>query len=116
MTDSILIAIVLGLAIGLPMAALARAIWKNHSLAQRAERMRRYEAFNALLARIENKNFGPTQKIAAVRQLREFPEYRDLIVVMCNNISVQGVGPGVEIFENELKKTEAHLLKVAADD
>ncbi|MEE4349897.1 MAG: hypothetical protein V2J26_06685 [Pacificimonas sp.] len=111
MTADLIIPLILALAIGVPMAIVARVIWKNHVLARNAEQMRRYEAFNALLTRIEHKNFGPVQKIAAVRQLREFPEYRDLIVVMCNNITVNGSGPGVEIFENELKKTEEALLK-----
>jgi hypothetical protein len=78
---------------------------------EEVRQLRRYEAFTAVLARVEAKNVGPAQKIAAVRQLREFPEYRHITVAMCNSIEVNGRGPGVDIFQNELKQTEAHLLK-----
>ena len=110
MTDSLISALILAAAIGVPLLAIARLMWRNQAMACRAEQHRRYEAFNMLVARIESKNVGPASKIGAVRQLREFPEYRDLIVVMCNSIEVQGSGPGAEIFQNELKLTEEHLL------
>lgn len=111
MNESLLPALILAGAIAVPLLLIAQVLRRNYRMASRAEAHRRYEAFNVLMARIESKNVGPAQKIGAVRRLREFPEYRDLIVVMCNSIEVHGTGPGAEIFQNELRLTEEHLLK-----
>ena len=110
-TELLLLAVAVLVAVGIPLSIMARTARRNAILMQRADQHRRYEAFNAVLARIEAKGVGPAQKIAAVRQLREFPEYRHITVVMCNSINVNGTGPGAEIFQNELKLTEEHLLK-----
>ncbi|MEO0499114.1 MAG: hypothetical protein AAF205_00965 [Pseudomonadota bacterium] len=111
MNATIVSALILGSAIGVPLAILAVLMIRNRRSALTAEQLRRYEAFSAILARVEAKEIGAAQKIVAVRQLRNFPEYADLIVLMCNSIDVNGTGPGVEVFQNELRLTEQHLLK-----
>ncbi|MBV7256398.1 hypothetical protein KCG44_06315 [Pacificimonas sp. WHA3] len=109
--EAALIAAAILIAVGAPLAIIAGVGRRNHELAAKTEQLRRYEAYTAVVARIEAQNVGPAQKMIAVRQLREFPEYRDLTVVMCNSIQVNGTGPAAEIFQNELKVTEQYLLK-----
>ncbi|MGB3722255.1 MAG: hypothetical protein WA979_05480 [Pacificimonas sp.] len=113
MSNAFIPAILLGALIGLPILLLALTLIKNRASALSAEKLRRFEAFTAVLRRIEAKDIGPVEKIVAVRQLREFPEYSDLTVILCNSIDVNGTGQGAEIFQNELNVTEQELLRAS---
>ncbi len=48
-------------------------------------------------------------KVAAVHELRKYPEYRDLIVRLCNDAAPQVVGGNAHMLRKEFELTAAHF-------
>ncbi|WP_298336879.1 hypothetical protein [uncultured Erythrobacter sp.] len=68
-------------------------------------------AFDELLHQ-PNKNGkfnGPTM-VAYIRELREYPQYRDATLLFLEEISITGSNEFDEVCKTELKSIETHLL------
>lgn len=75
-----------------------------------------FPAYTALIDRIldefdKDKGRGPIM-VAAVRELRSFPEYRDTTVLLLNEVTVTGSSQYDRLMEVEIRETEAFLLEV----
>jgi hypothetical protein len=53
--------------------------------------------------------------VATVRELREYPEYRDLSVLFLEEITVKGTGKFDELAKTEIRQVEEYLLAIKED-
>jgi hypothetical protein len=51
-------------------------------------------------------------KVAALYELRQFPEYAEVILCMTENPDIRGYGPAKELLEQEFKLTNEALRKI----
>jgi hypothetical protein len=50
-----------------------------------------------------------TSKVAAVYELRKYPEYRDVIIRICDKSQAQVVGASAQMLIDELKLTAEYM-------
>ena len=75
----------------------------------------RYRAYMAVLDRLVHEvnkeaSNGPAV-VASMRELREFPEYRDISVLLLNATNITGKTPYDRMLQVEVQQTEAYLLE-----
>ena len=79
----------------------------------------RYRAYMAVLDRLVHEvnkeaSNGPAV-VASMRELRTFPEYRDISVLLLNATNITGKTPYDRMLQVEVQQTEAFLLESASD-
>lgn len=82
----------------------------------------RYFAYTSLLSRIHGmlmKEKGKVQHgpifAATIRELREYPEYRDISLLFLEEITITGSKKFDGVLKNELNAVEAELLEARSD-
>ncbi|KPP88112.1 hypothetical protein SAMN04515621_2900 [Erythrobacter sp. HL-111] len=84
-----------------------------------SERVLRYNAIMDYLHRACRKGPAEGQSgasfIAAVRELRNYPEHRDLTVLFLEEINVSGTGKFNELAKREIRAAEEYLLALKED-
>ncbi len=114
--ESLLLVIALiGLGIPTWICAAIAISSKNQAVAVKDSS---FVAYSALIDRIldefeKDRGRGPIM-VAAVRELRSFPEYRDITVLLLNDVTVTGSSQYDRLMEVEIRETEAFLLEVKA--
>ena len=90
----------------LPLTALAWAAvffvftWREEN------KHKRYEKFFSLMDRVGEQDSSIAGKMAAVYELRKYPEYKDVIVRLCQDGQIAGSGKGM--LEREFDLTAKH--------
>jgi hypothetical protein len=83
------------------------------------ERVMRYNAIMDYLHRACRKGPAEGQSgasfIAALRELRNFPEHRDLTVLFLEEVNVSGPGKFNELAKREIRAAEEYLLGLKED-
>ncbi|MEM9494778.1 MAG: hypothetical protein AAGA09_02150 [Pseudomonadota bacterium] len=91
----------------LPLATLAWAAlffvitWRGEL------RHKRYEKFFALMDRVGDSNSSILGKMAAVYEMREYDEYKEVIVRLCQNVEIKG--DAKHLLDRELDLTAQHF-------
>ena len=52
---------------------------------------------------------------ACIRELKQFPQYRDMSIRLLENLNINGSGDMVDALKNEIKQAENQLLGVDED-
>jgi len=75
----------------------------------------RYRAYMAVLDRlvqeVNNEASNGPAVVASMRELRAFPEYRDISVLLLNATSITGKSQYDRLLQVEVQQTEAFLLE-----
>ncbi len=79
----------------------------------------RYRAYMNVLDRLvqevnKDASNGPAV-VASMRELRNFPEYRDISVLLLNATNITGKSQYDRMLQVEVQETEAFLLELAGD-
>ena len=79
----------------------------------------RYRAYMAVLDRLvhevnKDASNGPAV-VASMRELRTYPEYRDISVLLLNATNITGKTPYDRMLQVEVQQTEAFLLESTGD-
>jgi hypothetical protein len=100
---------VLGLAIPLITLAGSALAYVVRLYIDGAERRRKQ--FFELMQFIDSKE-PIAAKVAAVYQLRSFPEHRDFIIRFCGSQRGNIVGPASNLLSDEMDKTREHMVRL----
>jgi hypothetical protein len=112
--------------IGLILVGMVIPIWvflyllfTGRELAIRKQPGTRYRAYMAVLDRLVHEvnkeaSNGPAV-VASMRELREFPEYRDISVLLLNATNITGTTQYDRMLQVEVQQTEAFLLESASE-
>ena len=110
-------AIASGLALlgfGVPAWIFAIGIYFAAKRPRKEEPGSRYFAYVRVRDRLLDELKGETKRapviVATIRELRNFPEYRDISVLFLEEVNVTGNKKFDRVLERELKETEASLL------
>lgn len=93
--------------VAIPMITIAGSavafVWKSY----RDARLARHVRFFELMEIIDSKN-TIAAKVAAIYQLRTFPEHKDFIIRFCQvqSQNISGDGAAAEALADEMKRTE----------
>ena len=69
---------------------------------------------HAAITKREGQPAGPIP-IAHLREMKKYPEYRDITLLYLEELSIKGSGKFDQIIKTELKAVEAHLLGLEYD-
>lgn len=78
------------LSVSVPLCALAWSAVAYVRLRQREIRRERYERFFEVMEHLGKQGGSVASKMAAVYELRKFPEYADVIVRLFDHVEVDG--------------------------
>jgi hypothetical protein len=80
------------------------------------EQHRRFEQFFSVTDKIGQSEGSLLSKVAALYELRRFPEYAEVIVRMTQAPEIVGGGRAKEVLEQEFKLTNQAMSKVLTSD
>jgi hypothetical protein len=80
------------------------------------EQHRRFEQFFSVTDKIGQSEGSLLSKVAALYELRRFPEYAEVIVRMTQAPEIVGGGRATEVLEQELRLTNQEMRKVLSSD
>jgi hypothetical protein len=95
----------------IPLAALAWAAVQHVQIQRRDEKRRQFDEFFEVMDKIGQAEGSIASKMAAVYQLRKYPQYREVIIRFCRGAEVRGDGTTREMFQRELTLLEKHFSK-----
>jgi hypothetical protein len=95
-----------------PLAALAWAAVFYTLSHRRDTQHRRFDRFFSVTDKIGQEGGSIMSKVAALYELRRFPEYSEVIVRMTENPDIRGAGRPKEILENEFKLTHDAMKEI----
>lgn len=98
-------------AIVIPLATLAWQAFRYNQIRREENQFQKYQRLFKIAAQLEQGGSIVSQVIAAY-ELRKFPEYRDVIIRICEDLKVEGKGDAVKVLRAELKRTAAIMKKV----
>lgn len=106
-----------GLIAGLvvPLCVLAWAAYRYTVDREEERKYRRFEQFYAVTDRVGEQGGSIVSKVAAVYELRRFPDYADVIVRLTESPDIRGSGRPVEMLSNEFKLTHDEMKRVMSD-
>jgi len=96
-------------ALVLPLIALAWSAWQYVALQKREEERQRFDNFFRVMEKIGEQQGSIAAKIAAVHELRKYPEYKDLIVRLCRDAAPRVVGENAHMLRKEFEFTAEHF-------
>ena len=96
-----------GIVLPLTVTAVSAAlyIW----LEFRKQKNRRYDNFYVLMDQIGRNNSSIASKMAAISELKRYPEYRDVIVRLCCDAEVLEADLPATMLRNEFELTARHF-------
>ncbi len=94
----------------LPLAVLAWTAWRYVTVAQSQARAKEFEQLFKAMDMIGREGGNQPSQMAAIYELRNYPKYKDVIIRMCETISVSSVsGRSAETMKRELELTAKFL-------
>lgn len=93
----------------IPLFAIAWAAVNYVRLEREKERSARYHRFFDLMEQLGRDGYSIGAKMAALFELRKYPEYSDVIIRMCDSIPVSGEEASAKALKNEMKLTSDAL-------
>ncbi|MCP5387667.1 MAG: hypothetical protein H6916_12765 [Novosphingobium sp.] len=96
-------------ALVLPLASLAWSAWQYVAIQKREEARQRFDNLFRVMEKIGEQGGSIAAKMAAVNELRKYPEYKDLIVRLCNDAAPRVVGENASMLRREFELTAAHF-------
>ncbi len=96
-----------GIVLPLTVTAVSAAlyIW----LEFQKQKNRRYDNFYTLMDQIGQHNSSIASKMAAISELKRYPECRDVIVRLCSDAEVLGADVPATMLRNEFELTARHF-------
>ena len=94
-------------ALVLPLFALAWSAWQYVALQKREVARQRFDNFFRVMDKIGEQEGSLMAKVAAVYELRNYAEYKDLIVRMCDDSAPRVVGTNADMLRKEFELTSA---------
>ena len=82
--------VVAWLGVVIPFVALAWAAISHVNTQRREQEFREYEKFFIIMKELGSKDSTVPGNLAAVYELRKFPEYKDVIIRLCEDAPLQG--------------------------
>jgi len=92
-------------ALVVPLCALAWSAWQYVMIQRREEARARFDNFFRIMDKIGEGQTSIASKIAAVYELRKYPEYRDLIVRFCRDAAPRVLGDNAFMLSKEMELT-----------
>lgn len=92
-------------ALVLPLMALAWSAWQYVELQKREEKRQRFDNFFRVMEKIGEQQGSIAAKVAAVYELRKYPEYKEMIVRLCRDAAPQVVGGNAHMLRKEFELT-----------
>ncbi|MBJ7377779.1 hypothetical protein [Sphingobium sp.] len=89
----------------LPLLVLAWSAWQYVALQRREEARQRFDKFFRVMEKIGEQQGSIAAKIAAVYELRKYPEYKELIIRLCNDAAPRVVGDNAIMLRREFELT-----------
>ncbi|MGP0061832.1 MAG: hypothetical protein ACLPID_21420 [Beijerinckiaceae bacterium] len=97
------------LSVSVPLCALAWSAAAYVRLRQSEIRRERYERFFEVMEHIGSKGGSIASKVAAVFELRRFPEYQEVIIRLFERVGVEG--DAAPMLKSEMDLTADFLRK-----
>jgi hypothetical protein len=91
----------------LPLVSLAWAACFYVLTRRREVHHQEYERFFAVMDHLGQQGGSIASKVAAAYELRKYPEYRDVIIRVCEGANVEG--PAAAMLRAELELTAEHM-------
>lgn len=91
--------------LALPLVALAWAALWYVSTRRREIRHQEFERFFFVMDKIGQEEGSIASKVAAVYELRKYPQYRDVIIRVCDNSQQHVVGASAQMLVDEMALT-----------
>lgn len=92
-------------ALVLPLLALAWSAWQYVALQKREEARQRFDKFFRVLEMIGTHGGSIAAKAGAIYELRNYPEYKEVIVRFCDEARNYVSGDAAQILRNEFQET-----------
>ncbi|MEO8722187.1 MAG: hypothetical protein ABI395_01515 [Sphingobium sp.] len=92
-------------ALVLPLMALAWAAWQYVMIQKREEKRQRFDNFFRVMDKIGETGGSLAAKAAAVYELRQYPEYSELIIRFCKEAIPYVNGDSKQILQTEFRLT-----------
>ncbi|MFZ2996770.1 hypothetical protein [Sphingobium sp.] len=99
----------------LPLITLAWSAWQYVALQKRNEQQQRFDNFFRVMDKIGEPGGSIAAKAAAVYELRNYPEYSEVIARFCLEAVRYVSGDSAQILQAELRLTAAYF-RDAADE
>lgn len=93
----------------IPLATLSWSAWQYVALQKRNEQQRKFDNLFRLMDKIGESGGSIAAKAAAVYELRNYPEYGEVIVRFCNDAIPYVSGDSAQILQNEFRFTAAYF-------
>jgi hypothetical protein len=95
----------------LPLCVLAWTAWRFTADRKHELRHKRFERFFSVTDKIGQEGGSILSKVAALYELRRFPEYSEVIIRMTENPDIRGSGRPKEILEQEFRLINEAMRK-----
>ena len=99
----------------LPLFVLAWSAWQYVALQKREAARQRFDNFFRVLELIGAREGSLAAKAGAVYELRNYPEYAEMIVRFCREAQDYVSGDAAQILRTEFQLTVAHFEKSKND-
>jgi len=99
--------VVAWLGLVVPLVALAWAALQHVYNQKRDQSFREYERFFKVMKELGSKDSTTPGNMAAVYELRKFPQYQEVIVRLCDDAKL--TGGAADLLYREMKLTADHL-------
>jgi hypothetical protein len=99
--------VVAWLGLVIPLAALAWAAILHVRTERREQQYREYQKFFEIMRELGSKESTVPGNMAAVFELRKFPEYKDVIVRLCEDAPLEGTA--TKLLAREMSMTAEYL-------
>lgn len=96
-------------ALAMPLAALAWSAVQYILIQKKAEQQRRFDNLFRVMEMVGMRDGSLAAKAAAVYELRNYPEYKDVIVRFCREAEGYVGGDAAQILKTEFNLTVAHF-------
>jgi hypothetical protein len=93
----------------LPLATLAWSAWQYVALQKRNEKQRRFDNLFRVMDKIGESGGSLAAKAAAIYELRNYPEYDEVITRFCNEAVPYVSGDSAQILQAEFRLTAAYF-------
>jgi uncharacterized UPF0146 family protein len=91
----------------IPLGTLAWAAYQYVALQKRSERQQRFDNLFIVMDKIGEANASLPAQVAAIYELRSYPEYAEVIIRFCNDATSYIHGGSAELLKTELRLTAA---------
>ena len=89
----------------LPLIVIAWTAWRFTDQRREEQKHRRFEHFFSVTDKIGQEGGSILSKVAAIHELRRFPEYSEVIIRMTEEPDIRGSGRPRAILEQEFELT-----------